>query len=273
MLSPLERERQAFIEKSQDMFGLPIDRNLYLDLMQKCLSGLIYEDEPCDPWSSGFDPNKRENGRDWPSVAHTMIGAKRLANLRWATEHVLRTGVPGDFVETGVWRGGACILMRAVLKAYGDPKGRCVWAADSFGGLPPITHPSDAGDVTTGRAYVQHQDYAQLAVSLDEVRRNFEKYGLLDSRVRFLKGWFKDTLPSSFIQQIAVLRLDGDMYQSTMDALKALYSKVSKGGVVIVDDYLLPQCRHAVHEFRTKNSVGDTIKDIDGMGAYWVKSR
>jgi hypothetical protein len=96
---------------------------------------------------------------------------------------------------------------------------------------------------------------------------------LLDDRVRFLAGWFRDTLPSAPIASISVLRLDGDLYESTMETLIALYPKVSTGGYVIIDDYgALPNCRAAVSDFRDANSIVDPIAAIDWTGVYWQKS-
>ncbi|MBN1174128.1 MAG: glycosyltransferase [Micromonosporaceae bacterium] len=242
----------------------PDPKVLYLDLMQRCLLNTIYEDPAQDPWSERrFDPAKRAGGLDWPSQAHTMIGERRMANLRFAVETVLAGGVPGDLIETGVWRGGACIYMRAILRAYGVTDRR-VFVADSFEGLPPPDpekYPADAGD--------RHYTYTPLAVSLDEVRSNFAKYDLLDDQVVFLKGWFKDTLPAAPVDRLAVLRMDGDMYESTMDALGALYDKVVAGGFVIVDDYALPGCRKAVGDFRRDHGITEAIIPIDQMGAYW----
>lgn len=241
---------------------------LFLDLISRCLLGLIYEDPAQDPWSApSFDARKRERGLDWPLKAHSMIGQMRMGNLRAAVEHVLKNRIPGDLIETGVWRGGACILMRAVLKAY-DVTDRIVWVADSFEGLPQpdeSRYPADAGD--------RHHTFAPLAVSVDDVKANFSRYGLLDSQVRFLEGWFKDTLPIAPIKRLALLRLDGDMYQSTIEALEALYHKVSPGGVIIVDDYgALQGCRQAVHDFRGVQNVTAPIQDIDGIGVYWLKA-
>jgi hypothetical protein len=241
--------------------------NLYLDLLEKCLLNMIYDDPPSDPWTGGnYNPCLRALGRDWPSKAHTMIGARRLRQLRDACETVLKEGVPGDFIETGVWRGGACILMRAVLAAH-HVKDRKIWCADSFAGLPqpnPEHYPADRGD--------QHHSYPQLAVDLETVRNNFEKYDLFDGQVVFLKGWFKDTLPTAPIERLAVLRLDGDMYESTMQALESLYDKVSPGGFVIVDDYgAVPACRAAVHDFRNRRNVLETLIAIDWGGVFWRK--
>ncbi len=153
---------------------------------------------------------KRKEGRIWPGYADSMIGRKRLDNLQFCIETALREGVEGDLIETGVWRGGACIFMRAVLAAYGVAD-RKVFVADSFEGLPrpdAAKYPADKGDSLYKHPF--------LAVSRENVENNFRKYGLLDEQVVFLQGWFKDTLPKAPIQKLSILRLDGDMYGSTM---------------------------------------------------------
>jgi hypothetical protein len=213
-----------------------------------------------------FSTENRLEGRIWPIVAHTMIGLKRLDNLQFCIEEAITNGVPGDLIETGVWRGGATIFMRAVLRAYGITD-RCVWVADSFEGLPPPDtgkYPYDASDTL-------HQA-SELAISLEEVKTNFESYALLDDQVRFLKGWFRDTLPVAPIERLAVLRLDGDMYESTMDALVNLYPKLSDKGYIIVDDYgCIPACRRAVQDYRSANGITEEIHDIDWTGVFWQK--
>lgn len=203
-------------------------------------------------------------GRDWPGDAETMIGLVRLNNLHACAADVIRRGVPGDFLEAGVWRGGACIFLRALLAAQRE-QARKVWLADSFQGLPPPEHPIDAGSA--------FHLVPELAVSLDDVRRNFARYGLLDGRVRFLKGWFSETLHASPPGPLAVLRLDGDMYESTLTALRALYDRVPPGGYVIVDDYAsIPACRHAVRTFRSERGIIDPIVSVDWTGVYWRRS-
>ena len=250
------------------MTGEAEARSLYLDLMQKCLTNTIYEDPPADKWSGGkYNPQIRDRGLDWPSKAHSMIGNQRMGNLRQLTEQVITRNIPGDLIETGIWRGGACIFMRAILKAYGVTD-RIVWCADSFEGLPaPDTSnfPQDAGS--------DHHTYDTLRVTLEGVKSNFAKYDLLDEQVRFLKGWFKDTLPGAPIERLSLLRLDADMYESTVQALTCLYDKVSSGGFVIVDDYgVLQSCRAAIHDFRGQRGITDPIQNIDGVGVFWVKS-
>jgi O-methyltransferase len=236
----------------------------YLNLLEASITGMLIEDAPSDPWSGGkFDSNRRFLGRDWPSLAYSMIGGVRMRNLRYACETVLLDGVEGDFIETGVWRGGACILMKGVLEAYGDETRR-VFVADSFAGLPPPDSekfPADAGD--------KHHTRTQLQVSRANVEDNFRRFGLLDERVVFLEGWFKDTLPHAPIDKLAVLRLDGDMYESTIEALDALYHTVSQGGFVIVDDYALPACARAVQDFRERYGITSPILPIDHGGTYW----
>jgi O-methyltransferase len=213
-----------------------------------------------------FDPEARARGRDWPAEAETMIGLRRLENLQRCIEQVMRDRIPGDLIETGVWRGGATIFMRAVLKVYGDPR-RVVWVADSFQGLPdpdPQRYPVDAGD--------RHSTFPELAVSLEDVKENFRRYDLLDDRVRFLPGWFRDTLPSAPIDQLSVIRLDGDMYASTIEALEALYPKLSSGGYLIVDDYGNPPgCKPAVDDYRAQHGINAPIEWIDEDGVFWRK--
>jgi hypothetical protein len=271
-------------------------RDLYLDLMKKCLTYYLWGEtvESLDPSKVEsplqrtaikllggillkrnimlmrkykFDPKAREEGLDWPPLADTMIGIKRLDNIQFCLEKVIGDHVPGDCIETGVWRGGASIFMRAVLKAHGVTD-RTVWLADSFAGLPPpdaAIYPQDSQDV--------HHTVKFLAVSCEEVKKNFIKYGLFDNQVRFLKGWFKDTLPNAPMQKLAIIRLDGDMYESTMEGLKYLYPKLSAGGFVIVDDYALKGCREAVHDFRTSQGINDEIVAIDTIGVYWRRMR
>jgi hypothetical protein len=119
---------------------------LYLDLLERSLTNVIYGDAPIEThwWRVWRRPRyvaaARENCIDWPSRAHTMIGLRRLHALRLLVERTLRDNIAGDYIETGVWRGGACILMRGVLAAHGE-RTRRVFCADSFGGLP---RPDDA---------------------------------------------------------------------------------------------------------------------------------
>lgn len=266
---------------------MTVSRGLYIDLIKKVVANTIYEDSPVfaygvnpldqetanavkvdDPRSLNgkvdFQKDHRVEGVDIPSVAHTQIGMKRLDNLDACVRQVLADGVPGDFIETGVWRGGACVLMRAILKAY-DVRDRDVWLADTFEGMPEIDsdgHPLDQGMEMHNLNWV-------LACSLEQVRENLSRYGLLDEQVRFLQGLFSETLPKAPIDKLAILRLDGDLYGSTMDALVNLYPKLSVGGYIIIDDYVIPACREAVHDYRREHGIDEEIETIDVTGVYW----
>jgi O-methyltransferase len=265
---------------------------LYLDLMKKCLTRIAFPEKyaPIKPQKTlprrmvltlcqkllspleleivrrtEFDPRRREEGLDWPGDAETMVGLQRLDNLEVCVTDVLRQGVPGDLIETGVWRGGASIFMRAILKVYGDMQ-RTVWLADSFQGLPkpnPARYPADAGD--------ESWKNAALAIPVEEVKASFCKYGLLDEQVRFLVGWFRDTLPTAPIDKLAVLRLDGDMYESTFDALTHLYPKLSHGGFAIIDDYAIPGCQAAVEDYRVKHQIKEPLVPIDRYAKFWQR--
>ncbi|MBU2618133.1 MAG: TylF/MycF family methyltransferase [Proteobacteria bacterium] len=214
---------------------------------------------------ANYKEKDREEGIIWPMYAETMIGLKRLDNIQYCIEEVLKNKIEGDLIETGVWRGGACIFMKAVLSAYEENE-RTVFVADSFEGLPKpdaTNFPADKGD--------SHHTENFLAVSQENVEENFRRYNLLDSKVVFLKGWFKDTLPHAPITQLSILRLDGDMYGSTMDALIHLYPKLSKGGFCIIDDYVLPGCKKATDDYRAKENIDAPLLRIDNSGVYWQK--
>ncbi|NEO98544.1 MAG: macrocin O-methyltransferase [Symploca sp. SIO2E9] len=270
---------------------------LYLDLMKRCVTDWIYLNSETDGQISlptiakvfifclrkGMNPfemlqgftskqlveeNRLKGYTPFPGRAHTMIGFKRLETVQFCIEDVLVNNIPGDLIEAGVWRGGACIFMRAILKAYGV-KNRTVWVADSFQGLPAPNskkYPLDAG-------WWLHL-FKEIAVSLEEVKVNFSRYGLLDDQVKFLKGWFCETLPSIPVEKLAVIRADGDLYESTMDILTNLYPKLSVGGYIIFDDYGdIDACQQAVNDYRKAQGIYDELIQTDHTEIYWKRSK
>jgi O-methyltransferase len=206
--------------------------------------------------------------------AISMLPVSRFDNIQFCVTDVIKSGVPGDLIETGVWRGGAAIFMRAILKAY-NVTDRLVWAADSFEGLPvpdPERFPLEA---RARKGAIIQRGFRELAVSLEEVKQNFRAFNLLDDQVRFLKGWFKDTLPAAPIGSLAIMRLDGDFYESTMDALCSLYDRLSIGGYVIIDDYgqdSWTYCRKATDDFRRQRCIEDPIFPVDSTCIYWQRT-
>jgi O-methyltransferase len=265
----------------------------YLDLLARCLTRDLFLDEEVRnvdlrQWPGGepdglrdllrehrwrvvrpgADEATRAVGRDWPPRAETMVGLARLANVRDLTAAALADGVPGDLVETGVWRGGTAIYLRAILAALGDT-GRTVWACDSFEGLPEADAERFPVDVP-----LRLHEHRELAVGLERVQANFARYGLLDDQVRFVPGWFRDTLPklATELDAIAVLRLDGDMYESTIDALTHLEPLVAPGGYVIVDDYNgIEACRRAVTDHRERHGITTPLHEVDWTAVWWRK--
>ncbi len=243
---------------------------MYPELLKKCLLDSIYGSEVVawgtTPQGSNASDYDIQNGTYWPKRAHTMIGMKRLNNIEHAVRTVLQEGVPGDFIETGVWRGGATIFMAGLNKWFNA--GRRVYVADSFEGLPPPNAqkwPQDEGD--------NHHEYKFLAVSEEQVKDNFKRYDLLDDSVVFIKGFFEESIPKANISgPLAILRLDGDMYGSTMTVLRELYDKVSPGGFVIIDDWNILKCRAAVTDFLVERGLKPQIETIDECGVFWRKS-
>ena len=247
-------------------------RSRYLDLLEKSLLDAIYGEHPIEMRVQALKHRlrhpyvTRRGVPRWPVRAHTMIGAARLHHLRHLTERTIQERIKGDYIETGVWRGGACILMRGVLAAHGivDPR---VYCADTFAGLPrpDPNYPADKRD----HLHVFHD----LGVSQAVVEKNFAVYDLLDGQVIFLKGPFAETLPRLARDTFALIRLDGDMYGSTMDALKHLYDRLSPAGFIIVDDYGgLKNCARAVNDFIAQYGLRVQIERVDESCVWWQKT-
>jgi hypothetical protein len=250
--------------------GLALD--LYLDLLKRSLTATLYEREPDH---DAVDARKFVVAFAMHYIrgnAVTMLPHARLDNIRACVAAILRDEIPGDVIEAGVWRGGGSIFLKGCLAAMGGG-GRTVWVADSFEGLPE-PDPAQAREYEFFHSRLMQENYARMAAGLEEVQANFAAYGLLDDRVRFLKGWFCDTLPAAPIERLALLRLDGDYYESTMDTLTALYDRLSPGGFVIVDDYgedLWTNCRAAVDAFRAERGIVDALIPVDSKCVYWRK--
>ncbi len=248
-------------------------QRLYIDLLKKVLTNTVHTAEPnVDESPSAFVLQFLDHYVRGPAIS--MLPMARIDNIERCVLDVLERGVPGDLIETGVWRGGATILMRAILKAY-DVKDRAVWVADSFEGLPEPDAERFPIEAKSHGGVVMKNVFNHFAVGLAEVKANFSAFDLLDEQVKFLPGWFKDTLPTAPIERLAVLRLDGDYYESTRDALTSLYDHVSVGGYIIVDDYGEDDwtyCRQAVDEFRSERAIHDPLLAVDRRCSYWRRS-
>ncbi|CAF3539462.1 unnamed protein product [Rotaria socialis] len=241
----------------------------YLDVVRDTVCGLTLRTREraysSDSQARPMDIGQRIKGLDWPLTGITMVGQRRLINIEWAIRFVIANDVMGDFIECGVWRGGSSVFARAILKAL-DNNDRHVWLADSFQGLPKARTTND-NDNWSKMEY--------LKVSLEEVQTNFRSFNLLDDRVHFCKGYFVDSLPRCNVSRIAVFRMDGDMYESTMDQLFNLYSKLQIGGVIIIDDYTISDCFRAIVDFRKWHNITEEILSIPGdvAGRCWIKRK
>lgn len=211
-------------------------------------------------------PFKRIEGSDEPQNGFTMIGKKRLDNLHKMLEYVRENNIEGDLIETGVWKGGATIFMKIYSDFYNMNKK--VFVCDSFEGLPKPSGKfiADKNDM--------HYTYQSLKISLEFVESAFKSFFCLDENVVFIKGFFSSTLPNNDkINKLSLLRMDGDMYESTHDVFYSTYHKLTDNGVLIIDDYCLNGCKECVIDFRRDNNINDEINIIDRCGIYWIKNK
>jgi O-methyltransferase len=259
---------------------------LYLELLKRCLTRAIVADElvpavPRREWKrklwrlveAQFDRRslglvrraefrfaERERGLDQPVDAETMVGLRRLDNLQACIEQSVADGVPGDLLETGVWRGGTVIFMRAVLEVLGVTD-RVVWVADAFTERGPRPDP------------IQLEPRDRL-VPAERIRENFARYGLLDDQVRFLDFVPGDASAEEPVAQLAVLRTDADARLPSGEVLRSLYPKVSAAGFVIVDDYgEAPACRAAVTDYRAEHHIAEPVQWVDHSCVFWRRGR
>lgn len=243
----------------------------YLKLVENSVLGILFSDQAgsCNGGPGGcalgqlkpYDPEMRLGGNDWPSIGHTMVGIIRLKNVKDSIEYVTRMGIPGDFVELGVWRGGVCIYAKVLFDLLCQTD-RNVLIFDAFEKLP---------------GYGENENF--LSVSEDSVRKAFELYAVSTDGVDFYKGLFKDTLSvfrkdriSGGSKPIAVLRIDGNFYDSYQDCLYNLYDFVPVGGIIIFDDFTHSAPNQAWQDFQADQGFKETVTRMEDpdMHAGWV---
>jgi O-methyltransferase len=243
-------------------------RTAYLDVLKLCLCDLggsrtasvsmQYDGSVASRELAGEDLRLRSAGMDWPLTGLTMLGLNRLDDLQACVESVVRDGVEGDLIEAGAWRGGASMLMRATLDTLGASD-RTVHVADSFQGFP----------ADEAHGHLRATDF--LAVPLEEVQASFTRFGL-DAGVRFVPGFFDETLPALAGGRWSIVRLDADTYEATRLALEVLYPGLARGGYLIVDDFGVmakEDCRRAVEEFRAGHGIDEPIETVDWTCVRW----
>jgi Macrocin-O-methyltransferase (TylF) len=250
---------------------------LYLQTLKLSVTGELLKTDSLVPGKGTakelkrqpYDARLRRLGMDWPLHGLTMVGRARLENIERLLLEVINAQVPGDFVECGVWRGGSSLFARAVFKVLGV-RDRKVHLVDSFQGLPKATQDKDDD---------KWSEMPFLQVSLEDVQAPFKELGLFDHGVAFHKGFFQDALPKLREQliankrNIAILRMDGDMFESTIDIFYNLYDLVPVGGCVIIDDYTIVEAREAVETFLKHHGIAADFVKIDEFSAYFCKER
>ena len=206
---------------------------------------------------------------------YTMTTPARCRHLWDASKQVLEKKTPGAFVECGVWKGGSSAIMALAMKGSGQE--RPLHLFDSFEGLPEPTKEDgeSAAIYSGGRNQGKLLTVNQCRAGLEEVRDLILREIQIDEQlVHFHVGWFQDTVPvgAKELGPIALLRLDGDWYDSTKICLEHLYPLLSPGGFIIMDDYFAwDGCKKATDEYRNKNSIKQAIHRIDVDAAYWIK--
>lgn len=227
------------------------------------------------------------DGDDQDAVCHYDC-YRRATMLEPLASCIFRENVPGDFVEAGVYRGGITIFFAAMMMAKGEFGQRKIWVADSFAGLPPagyaVRTSQNLSQQQIGKMVGRYTE-GKLRATLERVQQNFESFlnvSVDDDRVRYVPGFFNDSLPGAPVKQLALLRADSDLYSSTYETLAALYPRLSIGGFVVFDDYKLAQARAAIVAFRREKGITSPVwgsardleppfQTLDRM-AFWRKS-
>jgi len=282
----LQENSLSLIQKSTKLVakaslhsGVTPHESLYLDLVRDTLTGSVLntpsvtagEGEGESLRRGPYDEELRLRGADWCDECYTMAGGRRVQNVRELVEKTIGENVPGDFLEAGTWRGGCSIMARTVQRIMNEDENRRTYVCDSFSGLPPSSNKQDTD--SWSRMHF-------LEVSQEEVEQNFKKFQALDSNVLFRKGFFSETLPiirQELMNQgrkLAVLRGDGDMYESYMDILYNLYQFVPVGGYFICDDCpTIAEAQRAIDDFRQHHGITAPIQKVQDSkyGTYWRK--
>ena len=192
---------------------------------------------------------------------YTAVFIPRLASLYKLSKEIDRRGVVGDIVECGVYNGGSSALMASVC-CHSSIE-RDIWLFDSFEGLPEPTDKD--GKKAQSCGWWCHGN-------LDKVKRIYQSLCIPEYRVRIVKGWFKDTFPSTQVQDIALLHIDADWYESVKLCFENFYERVQPGGFIVIDDYgHWEGCKRATDEFLTSRAINAELIQVDYTGRYFQK--
>lgn len=218
----------------------------------------------------GFPPDfEQKEVEDYLSVAaYTLTGPLRTISLIRSVGYLVHNHIAGDIVECGVWKGGSMMAVAKTLLRLNDFE-RCLWLYDTYTGMSQPT----AVDISVCNLSAQ-KDFAAdyLRVGLDDVRKAVLSVGYDEQKVFFVKGKVEETLPAYAPEQIALLRLDTDWYESTQHELVHLFPRLVRGGVLIIDDYGHWQgARKATDEYLQNNGICMLLSRIDFSARIGVK--
>jgi hypothetical protein len=238
----------------------------YIDILSKVLVGTPLGGSGSDVQNlQPYDEVVRSLGDDYSAFSYTMVGKARLHNIRCAIDEVNRNGIQGSIVELGVWRGGVMMLASAMGKQLGIQ--RDIYLLDAF---------QVVGAYTNG-GLKRNEDLANfLATNVDDVRQSFEYFDLGGPHVHYEKGLFKDTLPlwKDVDVPIAILRVDGNFYDSYQDAMYFLYEKVPVGGIIIFDDvFSNGSVMRCWWDFKNEQGLPENLNRIDRHSAWFRKEK
>ena len=229
-------------------------------------------DEACLPDASKEDLQILREVRPF-----TMTSPERIHGLLAAVRYVVAKGIPGDLVECGVWKGGSMMATAKALLAL-NSRERDLHLFDTFTGM---TAPS-----AKDRSSFDHKPPQELFAetrnadgtsqwcfsSLEETRRNMLSVGYPEERIHFVKGPVETTIPEHAPQQIALLRLDTDFYESSKHEMIHLFPRLVSGGVLLLDDYgHWEGQRAAVDEYLTEHKIRLLLNRLDYTGRVGVK--
>ena len=193
--------------------------------------------------------------KQFPLISDQMT-LSRLEVILRSLEKVLEQGITGDIVEFGCYKGTTSLFIRRLLNLYlADRHDFHVY--DSFAGLPAKSK-QDSSPI--GYAF----EAGKLSTSKKQLLQEFYKANLRPPIIH--RGWFDQLTASDIPTQIAFAFLDGDFYESVKSSLGLVWPRLSKGGVVVIDDYLrdaLPGATLAVEQFFSGTKYG--MKAINNL--------
>jgi O-methyltransferase len=199
---------------------------------------------------------------------YTQTSRERVVTLADAVEYVVRANVAGDLVECGVWRGGSSMAVALTLLRLGAADRR-LWLYDTFGRMPaPGEHDRDyAGCDVAGH---ESSMLGDAGLSLPDVQAAMRSTAYPERQIRYVPGRVEDNIPATAPDRVALLRLDTDWYESTRHELEHLYPRLSRGGVLIIDDYgHYAGARRAVDEYFAHAPI--LLARVDYTGRMAVK--